>query len=205
MSLDLWTGDFGNAYTQRNRVQSIDARLDMWKVLFPRECHSVLEVGANIGQNLEAISLLTEAEMFACEPNDMAREELVNLFRDIGEPSRNVTADTADKLSFPDQCADLVFTSGVLIHVPPDKLLKSLKEIHRVARRCIIIGEYFAPSEEMVPYRGHDNALWRRDYGSLFLDNFNDLHCIGTMFAWKRMTGLDNLLFWIMEKGPKRH
>ena len=57
----------------------------------------------------------------------------------------------------------------------------------------------------MIPYRGHTDALWRRDYGSIWLDNFTDLHCQGAIFAWKRMTGLDNLTFWVFEKGPKRH
>jgi hypothetical protein len=34
---------------------------------------------------------------------------------------------------------------------------------------------------------------------------FPDLTCIGHLFAWKRATGLDNLTFWVFEKGPKRH
>jgi SAM-dependent methyltransferase len=173
--------------------------------LLPRGCQSVLEIGANVGQNLDVISHLTEGELYACEPNAMARAELTELFAGMGEPRGQVTADAADKLSFPDQVADLVFTCGVLIHIPPNKLAASMQEMHRTARRWIIVGEYFAPSEEMVPYRGHDNALWRRDYGSLFLDAFSDLHCLATLFAWKRMTGIDNITFWVFEKGPKKH
>jgi pseudaminic acid biosynthesis-associated methylase len=202
---DLWTGPFGDAYTIRNKTATIDARRELWKILLPKECKSILEVGANVGANLEALSWMTEGELYACEPNEMARDELVSLFHDIGESTGNITADTADKLSFPAGTADLVFTSGVLIHIPPDKLLKSVQEMYRVAKRWIIVGEYFAPQEEMIPYRGHDNAMWRRDYGGLFMDTFNDLHCIGTMFAWKRMTGLDNLTFWVFEKGSRRH
>jgi hypothetical protein len=44
-----------------------------------------------------------------------------------------------------------------------------------------------------------------RDYGSMFMDACPDLHPLGTLFAWKRTTGLDNLTFWIFEKGPMRH
>ena len=120
------------------------------------------------------------------------------------EPA-NVRSDSADRLGWEDGHMDLVFTSGVLIHVPPDKLEASLREIHRVSSRYVICGEYFAPSEEMIPYRGHDNAMWRRDYGSLFMDTCPDLHPIGTLFAWKRTTGLDNLTFWIFEKGPMKN
>lgn len=195
---ELWTGSFGNEYTKRNATADLMFRRDMWRVLLPKDCQSILEVGANVGQNLEAISEFSPAELYACEPNELARETL----QAIVSPT-HVTADCADKLSFPDRHIDLVFTCGVLIHVEPDKLLPSLREIHRVAKRWIVCGEYFAPSEEMIPYRGHSNALWRRDYGSLYLDAFSDLHCTSTTFAWKRMTGLDNLTFWVFEKGPK--
>lgn len=198
---ELWTGDFGNSYTQRNASMP-DARRQMWQMLLPSNCQSVLEVGANIGLNLEAIGTISDAELYAVEPNAIAREELIAA-EFVHE--RNVRGDYADKIGFPDEIADLVITSGLLIHIPTDKLIPSMKEIHRCAKRWIISAEYFAPSEEMIPYRGHMDALWRRDYGSIWLDNFPDLHCQGAVFAWKRMTGLDNLTFWIFEKGAKRH
>lgn len=199
---ELWATEFGNSYTQRNTDKTAPARLELWKMLLPRGCESILEVGANTGLNLEAIEQLTAAELYACEPNDLARETL----RQKGLlPDNNLTRDYADKLNFQDGIADLVFTSGVLIHIPADKLIPSMTEIHRCSRRWIICGEYFAPQEEMIPYRGHDNTLWRRDYGSLFLDNFNDLRCHSCLFAWKRMTGLDNMTFWLFEKGPRKH
>jgi pseudaminic acid biosynthesis-associated methylase len=197
---DLWTGDFGDSYTARNTRSTVPARHDMWRALMPRHVESILEVGANIGLNLEAISQFSPAELFACEPNDTARAELAGIL----EP-KNVRSDCADKLGWPDSHFDLVLTSGVLIHIAPDKIEASLKEINRVASRYVICGEYFAPSEEMIPYRGHANAMWRRDYGSLFMDTCPDLHPLGTLFAWKRTTGLDNLTFWIFEKGPMRH
>lgn len=194
-TVELWKSAFGNDYTARNDRSTLPAREQLWKTLFPRHCDSVLEIGANVGLNLEAISQRSACQMFATEPNDMARAQLEALGL-----CEIVTTDTADFLSYPDNSADLVFTSGVLIHVPPDKLLKSMQEMHRVARRWIIVGEYFAPSEEMIPYRGHTDALWRRDYGSLFLDTFPNLRCTAHMFAWKRATGLDNLTFWVLEK-----
>jgi hypothetical protein len=54
-----------------------DARRQMWKMLLPHNCQSVLEVGANIGLNLEAIGSISDAELYAVEPNDIAREELI--------------------------------------------------------------------------------------------------------------------------------
>lgn len=198
--MSLWTGEFGNEYTKRQPRDTISARYELWRAMMPRHVESILEVGANVGLNLEAIGQFSHADLYACEPNDTARQSLIGL---LGVD--RVRSDFADKIGWHDGDFDLVLTSGVLIHVPPDKLEASIREIHRVASRYIICGEYFAPTEEMIPYRGHDDALWRRDYGSLFMDACPDLHPLGTLFAWKRTTGLDNLTFWIFEKGPMRN
>jgi len=195
-TVEFWRGSFGDEYTHRNNDLNLGARLGLWKLILPKGCESILEVGANVGANLDALSQITAAEMYAVEPNDTARSILAS--KQL-MPDRNITGDTADKIGFPDKVADLVFTSGVLIHVPPDKIEASMREIYRLSRRWIICGEYFAPSEEMVPYRGHDGAMWRRDYGGMFLDMF-PLKCKTNLFAWKRMTGLDNLTFWVFEK-----
>lgn len=196
MSVDLWKSSFGDEYTQRNKA-NIPARLELWKAILPRGCQSVLEVGANTGQNLEAISLISDCDMYAVEPNDPARAELEE--SGLVHPAK-ITGDSADNIRFPNKVADLAFTSGVLIHIPPDRIAASMREIYRCAGRWIICGEYFRPSEEMIPYRGRDNALWGRDYGSMYLDLFPDLRTISTVFAWKRQTGLDNLTFWVFEK-----
>jgi pseudaminic acid biosynthesis-associated methylase len=192
---ELWTGDFGNAYTKR-QTDNTAARQDIWRMILPRHVNSILEVGANVGANLDAISQFSTADLFATEPNELARQQL----NDSGLCVQ-VTGDTAQRLRLADNSVDLAFTCGVLIHIPPSDLAASLREIHRVAHHWIICAEYFAPSEEMIPYRGHNNALWRRDYGSLYLDQFPDLRCHSCTFAWKRMTGLDNLTFWVLEKG----
>lgn len=203
---ELWAGDFGNDYTKRHSLgANPHVREWLWEQLLPPNCESVLEVGANAGLNLEAIARSPRhctATLYACEPNDLARAELLSLNL---TSSSFITADYADKLSFPDHVAEVAITCGVLIHIPTDKLLASMREIHRCSARTIICAEYFAPSEEMIPYRGHNNALWRRDYGSLWLDNFPDLHCVQCLFAWKRITGLDNLTIWVLQRGPRRH
>ena len=193
MSIALWKSSFGDEYTDRNSP-NLEARREIWKQILPG-CQSVLEVGANLGQNLQAISEISGAELLACEPNDHARAKLEALGL-----CPIVTGDAADKIMLADGFVDLAFTCGVLIHIPPEKLEASMREIYRVSNRYIICGEYFAPSEEMIPYHGKQNAMWRRDYGSLYMDMFPDLKCTQTLFAWKRTTGLDNIMFWVMEK-----
>lgn len=193
---DLWTGDFGNDYTARQPV-NIDDRKAFWRSIIPPNVQSILEVGANTGLNLEAIERFSTASLLACEPNEKAREALYAKEVGIGW----ISHDTADTIGLDSASVDLAFTCGVLIHIPTDKLIASMREIHRVSKQWVICAEYFAPSEETIPYRGTKDTLWRRDYGSIWMDNFPGLRCHSCQFAWKRTTGMDNLTVWVFEKG----
>ena len=100
---------------------------------------SILEVGANIGLNLRALTRLSGADFLALEPNAVARERLV---QDGVVPAANVFDGLASAIPLPDASVDLAFTSGVLIHIHPNDLLASCREIHRVARRYVVCIEY---------------------------------------------------------------
>jgi pseudaminic acid biosynthesis-associated methylase len=200
---DFWRGDFGNAYTNRNVAspELMRASVVLWAEILSHTIAvppaSILEVGANIGVNLRALRLLGAARCLAVEPNDTARGILV---RDGVVAANDVRGGLASAIDFPDDVADLAFTSGVLIHIHPDHLLPSITEIHRCARHWIACIEYFSENPEVIPYRGHEGQLFKRDFGSLWLDSFLDLRTVAYGFAWKRATGVDNLTWWLFEK-----
>jgi pseudaminic acid biosynthesis-associated methylase len=188
----LWRGQFGDEYIGRSQPddQVMAARINYWSRILkgtegdpPR---SILEVGSNIGLNLRAIRKLTSADIYAVEPNALARETLV---KDGVAPADRVMEGVASRIALPDASVDLAFTNGVLIHIHPDDLLASCREIHRVAKRYIVCSEYFA-----------DSALFKRDFGGFWLDNFPDLVLLDYGFAWKRVTGLDNPTWWLFAK-----
>ena len=52
----------------------------------------------------------------------------------------------------------------------------------------------------MIPYRGQEGLLFKRDFGGLWLDSFPSLRTVAYGFAWKRVTGVDNLTWWLFEK-----
>jgi hypothetical protein len=106
----------------------------------------------------------------------------------------------AQSIALPDGAADLAFTSGVLIHIHPDHLAAAIEEIHRCAARWIVCIEYFSDKAEEIAYRGHGERLFKRDFGGLWLDRFPGLRVAAYGFAWKRVTGLDNLTWWLFEK-----
>jgi len=201
--LQFWRGEFGSEYIGRNRATAgqLRARVAMWAKIL--DCivgdppKSILEVGANIGNNLRALNMLTDAEMFALEPNADARGILL---KDGVVSADHVLDAFAASIPLPDGAVELTFSSGVLIHIHPDQLLASMREIHRVAQRYVVCIEYFSDKPQMISYRGYDNRLFKRDFGGMYLDNFSDLRVLDYGFVWKRVTGLDNLTWWLFEK-----
>lgn len=200
MNREQWAGQFGNEYVDRNPLTAdfLGRTMKLWRDILAKmqpPPATILEVGANVGVNLWALKLLTNAMLEAIEPNEYAREKLI-----AGVNPHAVAEGYADEIPAPDACADLVFTSGVLIHVDPDDIEKAMQEVVRVSKRYILAIEYFAHKEEEVIYRGNRGMLWRRDYGSMYLDLHPELKVLGYGFAWRRMGYADNLNWWLFEK-----
>lgn len=201
--LNAWRGEFGTHYIKRNPVEetAIRTRAQMWaRILQPLESRppkEILEVGANVGINLHALRRVCDARLCAVEPNDAARATVErsglltagDIYKGIGQ-----------KLPLGDAAFDMVFTSGVLIHIAPNDLPATYDELHRVSRRFIVLVEYFADQPEEIGYRGEDNLLFKRDFGSDLLDRFPNLVCLDYGFFWKRTSGLGNLTWWLFEK-----
>jgi pseudaminic acid biosynthesis-associated methylase len=85
---------------------------------------------------------------------------------------------SALKLPFDDDAFDVVFTSGVLIHIAPEDLPRAMEEIHRCAKTYIWGAEYFAPEVTEVNYRGYEQLLWKMDYARRYLERFRDLKLV---------------------------
>ncbi|MGB0571208.1 MAG: pseudaminic acid biosynthesis-associated methylase [Alphaproteobacteria bacterium] len=200
--VSFWRGAFGDDYADRNdaSTEALASRTDMWRrILDPlaEPPGSILEVGANIGLNMRALATLTSGDLHAVEPGAKAREILSTCG---ALPLEHVVDATAAALPFDDSSVDMVFTSGVLIHIAPDDLLPACHEMHRVSGRYIVCAEYFNPVPVEIEYRGHTGFLWKRDFGSFWMENFPDLELVDYGFFWKRATGLDDLTWWLFRK-----
>lgn len=199
----FWRGAFGEAYISRNEAtpERLRPAVRMWGLMLRAmegaPPASILEVGANIGINLRALSTMTDADLFALEPNDAARARLV---ADKVVGADRAMDGAADRIPLADGAVDLAFTSGVLIHIAPDDLAAACREIHRVARRYVLSIEYFAHRPETVPYRGQSGQLFKRDFGRYWLENFPDLEIVDFGFFWQPVYGVDNLNWWLFRK-----
>jgi pseudaminic acid biosynthesis-associated methylase len=171
--LALWRSEFGRAYTDRNDHDKPE-RGDAWRRLLGGIApERVLEVGCNVGWNLVYLDRLGVPELYGVEP----QHEAVARAR-ARRPHFNVLHGTAFDLPFRDGLCDLVFTSGVLIHIAPESLATALDEIYRVSRRWIVAIEYDGPNEQEIPYRGHSGALWKRDHGAVWQARYPSLRLV---------------------------
>jgi pseudaminic acid biosynthesis-associated methylase len=193
--LDVWQGKFGKDYTERNAVN--------WRVRLPAframldglKLTRLLEVGCNRGHNLVALrALLGDAvELSGVEPNPHA----LGLARGTG--AAECHAGHILDLPFADGSFDLVFTAGVLIHVPPENLTAALEELHRCSCRYLLAAEYAAAEETAVPYRGHTDLLWKRDFLQEYQGRFPDLSLVRQGY-WGSEHGFDRTTWWLLEK-----
>jgi pseudaminic acid biosynthesis-associated methylase len=194
--LGRWAGDFGRAYTDRNSVDWRSRERAFRTMLDGLDLESVLEIGCNRGHNLVAIDAVApDAQLAGIEPNpyalDLARAAL---------PTATLIEGRADTLPYGDRAFDLVFTAGVLIHVPPQSLDGVLREIVRVSRRYVLAVEYFAEAEEVVRYRDHDDLLWKRDFPAAYAQVAGDLRLVRSGF-WGPEDGFDDASWWLLERG----
>jgi pseudaminic acid biosynthesis-associated methylase len=192
-----WASEFGDAYNARNAVtdEKVRKRVWFWSEMLKHAhgINSVLEVGANTGINIHALrELLHSTTRFeATEPNAQARVELAKL---------NLCAMHDDIQSMKTFWKfDLVFTCGVLIHVPPDDLHSLCQKMYDNSQSQILCAEYFSDQPTEIEYRGKMGMLWKRDFGKYWIDNFN-VDVIDYGFSWREAGGMDNITWWLMEK-----
>ncbi len=202
--VDLWSSDFGFEYANRNSNQisaeSLRATLKNWARVLQTAISpppgSALEVGCNVGQNLVALSHFVE-DLHGVEPNqqvcEMARSNAALKQADI-------RCGHGGELPFEDNSIDLVFTCGVLIHVAPENLGKVVDEIVRVSKRYVVCIEYFSSDPVAVSYRGKEDYLFKRDFGSFYLERHPQLRVRDYGFFWKPLDNSDNTNWWLFSK-----
>lgn len=193
---NLWGGGFGDDYVERN-LGVYDARAPFWSAMLARlSPKSVLEIGCNVGGNLRFIAPeLPPGTVYGIDVNLKALTYLRESF-----PQVNGLLASAKALPFRDDFFDLVFSMGVLIHQPEESIRDVISEMVRVSGNWVLAGEYFAEQAEEVPYRGHEGALFRRDYGRLFLEADPALVLVdsGRLTASE---GFDDVTWWLFRKG----
>jgi pseudaminic acid biosynthesis-associated methylase len=192
----LWSGDFGNDYVERN-LRAYNERGPFWTSLIgTMRPESVLEVGSNVGGNLQWVAGPVPADQVVGV--DVNRRALQELQRNL--PGVRGVWSSARELPFADRAFDLVFTMGVLIHQPEESLPTVMDEMVRVSSRYVLCGEYYGDKTTEVPYRGYRNALFRRDYGGLFALRFSGQLQLAFSGFLGTEDGFDDVTWWLFER-----
>lgn len=196
----FWAGTFGDEYIQRNRSQEyLAANLNFFSKALKQvgKPSSILEFGANIGMNLRAIKLLfPNIEASGIELNETAASQLSE-FLGADNVFNGSIFDYPVTKSF-----DVSLIKGVLIHIHPEMLPLVYEKLYNASHKYILVCEYYNPSPVSIPYRGHSDRLFKRDFAGEMLDTYSDLRLVDYGFAYKRDTSFpqDDITWFLMEK-----
>ena len=194
----FWAGEFGSDYIERNSSDSLlTSKMVMWaRMLRAASCiTSVTEFGCNIGLNLLALHRLnTELVLEGVEINADAAE--VASSRGI---ARIHTGSVVEPLDI--ESADLTCSVGVLIHINPSLLDHVYDNLVRVSRRYVLVAEYYNPTPVAIPYRGHSDRLFKRDFAGELIDR-HDLSLIdyGFWYHRDRLVPQDDISWFLLER-----
>ena len=181
-----WSGVFGREYTDRNAptVEEMDERFERQHGISRSELYElflgklersikILEVGSNIGNQLICLQKLGFKKLYGIELQQYAVELSKSRTKNI-----NIIQGSAFDIPYKDGWFDLVFTSGLLIHIHPNDIEDALSEIQRCANRYILGYEYYADQLTEVLYRGRKGLLWKTDFAQLYLRKFSGLELV---------------------------
>lgn len=182
MNIAYWSGKNGDDYIARQQESELLAAYTaMWgRILACTDgVKSVIEFGASVGLNLDAIRALNpKARLMAVEPNAEAVKVLVAKGYGV------------EKCSLQDwnprACSDLAFTRGVLIHITPEYLPSAYAKLYHASDRYIVLAEYYSPKPVEIEYRGQKGLLWKRDFAGEMLERYEHLRLIDYGFVYRR-------------------
>lgn len=195
----LWSGEFGDAYIERNFVE-VPERSVFWSGVVDRfPCERVLEVGCAHGENLRHLTRRLPAHhLWGADLNTTALAAVPRV-----APGVNAVWAVGRELPFRDRFFDLVFTVGLLIHMPDDALAIVMSEIVRCSRRWVLCGEYYAEETTDINYRDQPGVLFKRDYGRLYRDLFPELELREEGYLQKA-DGFDRVTYQVFERVDER-
>jgi spore coat polysaccharide biosynthesis protein SpsF len=181
---NFWAGKFGDEYIERNQGSALlAANLNFFNKALSatKDLRSCIEFGANIGMNLKALGLLyPDLKQYAIEINSEATARLASIIPRDNIYEESILNYTAEKKY------DLVLIKGVLIHINPDHLKNVYQSLVSAMGQYLLIAEYYNPSPVSLPYRGHVDKLFKRDFAGEILDYYPDLELVDYGFSYHR-------------------
>jgi pseudaminic acid biosynthesis-associated methylase len=198
----FWKGVFGIKYKSRNESTILKTSNKFFfkkclKKTQKNKIKSMIEFGPNIGLNIIALQkILKLKKIRGVEINKIAYENLAKL-KDVEAINKSVSS-YKSKNKY-----DLVLSKGFLIHINPNQLNQTYKNIYNScsANGYILIAEYYSPKPVAIDYRGNKNVLFKRDFATEMLKIFKKkINLIDYGFAYHGDKHPQDDLTWFLFK-----
>ena len=197
---EFWAGTFGEEYISRNNSKGLLASNINFFSKALRAAgrpESLIEFGANIGMNLQAIQTLYPGiKLHGIEINKAASEELAKVISSENVSNASIF-DYEDKSKY-----DVSLIKGVLIHINPDMLNIVYEKLYEASSKYILVCEYYNPSPVVISYRGHSDRLFKRDFAGELMAKYKDVVLVDYGFVYKRDPAFpqDDITWFLLEK-----
>lgn len=199
----FWAGEFGREYIRRNQGgEMLASNLKFFSNAL-RSTYgfkSAIEFGANIGMNIKALKLLYPlVDLNAIEINPIAANKLQSLI-----PLSNIHNESILEFN-PPKTYDLALIKGVLIHINPGALEVVYEKLVSSTNRYLLVAEYYNPTPVSVPYRGHQDRLFKRDFAGEIMDRHPSMKLLDYGFSYSRDLDFpqDDITWFLMCKEKK--
>ncbi len=194
----FWLGQFGNRYINRNKSKRLKKNTDyFFEKIFKKKkikISSIIELGANIGNNLESLKkIYKNSNLTAVEINNKACDILKKKNLKINVINSDI-ANLKLNIKF-----DLVLIKGVLIHINPLQLNKIYKKIYSLSKKYILIAEYYNPKPVKLIYRNKKNKLFKRDFAGEMIKKYK-LRLLDYGFSYRLDKFPQDDLSWFLLK-----
>jgi pseudaminic acid biosynthesis-associated methylase len=196
----FWAGEFGTEYIRRNTGDDVVLSNEvLFRNILRRATgiRNVLEMGCNIGLNLDALHRIDPClTLSGYEINEKA----VAIAR--GKGIAHIVPETIIGKIAGEASFDLTFTKTVLIHINPEFLAQVYENLWRLSRRYVMVCEYYNPTPVTVNYRGHTDRLFKRDFAGELIERFG-LKLVDYGFAYHREPAMryqDDVTWFLLEK-----
>lgn len=196
----FWANTYADEYIKKNNQFDRDKGVAAWKLMLEKVApiNSILECGCNIGRNIDFLNALLPSASKSIIEISQPAFEFVTSRHDLAQAFNGAIEDA----NFEEGSFDLVFTTGVLIHIHPDNLLKNMERMYKLSSEYILMGEYFNRTPIMLEYQGQKDKLFKRDFGKLFIENF-PVELVDYGFLWGHLydnAGFDDVTWWLFKK-----
>lgn len=187
---EIWMGKFGQEYTERNifspeeldelykrtfGVLKSDINKEFFEIMENKEI-KILEVGCNVANELRMLQSMGYKNLYGIELQPYACERAKDFSKGI-----NIINASGYDIPFKDEYFDVVFTHGVLIHIPPTHLKKIMSEVYRCSKKYIWGLEYYSEQHTEIEYRGNEALMWKGDFEKIYMELFPNLKHVKEM------------------------